>query len=46
MNAGQYKTHLTNPVKWPIFSETGKIGTGKNPKSGFFLLGFNFGYNG
>ena len=21
-------------LKWPIFSETGKIGTGKNPKSG------------
>ena len=27
-----------NTFKWPFFTETGKVGSGKNPKSGFFLL--------
>ena len=27
-----------NTFKWPFFKETGKVGSGKNPKSGFFLL--------
>ena len=27
-------------IKWPIFRQTGKIGTGKNTKSLFFLLGW------
>jgi hypothetical protein len=31
-------------LKWPIFRETGKIESCKNPKSGFFLLGF-LGYD-
>ena len=26
-------------LQWPFFTETGKVGSGKNPKSGFFLLG-------
>ena len=29
-------------IKWAIFRETGIIGSGKNPKSEFFLLGFKY----
>ena len=32
-------TNLSWLLKWPIFMQTGKIGTGKNTKSLFFLLG-------
>jgi hypothetical protein len=26
-------------IKWPFFTETRKVGSGKNPKSGFFSPG-------
>ena len=29
-------------LKWPIFTETGKIGSGKNKKMLFFLLGLTY----
>jgi len=31
-------------LKWRIFSQPSKIGTGKNTKSLFFLLGFSVVY--
>ena len=31
-----------NKLKWPIFRQADKIGTGKNKKSLFFLLGLKY----
>ena len=32
------KTTQYTVTMWPFFTETGEVGSGKNPKSGFFLL--------
>ena len=29
-------------IKWPLFTETGKVGSGKNPKCEFLLLGLKY----
>ena len=29
-------------IKWSFFTETGKVGSGKNPKSGSFVLGLKY----
>jgi hypothetical protein len=31
-----------NYFKWSFFSQAGLEGSGKNPKSGFFLLGLKY----
>ena len=36
------KKNPSEYFKWPIFTQKGKIGTCKNPKSRFFLLGWKY----
>ena len=35
------RPHACIPLKWSFFSQARLEGSGKNPKSGFFLLGLN-----